>query len=61
MITSENYVYLALLFVYLPIQVVSMILPTILNLRKTKVITKEQKKARKRQFIMQGVMIIVSL
>ncbi|WHQ37154.1 membrane protein insertase YidC [Spiroplasma sp. SV19] len=59
MITSGNYVYLALLFVYLPIQVLSMILPTILNLRKTKVITKEQKKARKRQFIMQGVMIIV--
>ncbi|UZQ29597.1 MAG: membrane protein insertase YidC [Spiroplasma phoeniceum] len=59
MITSANYVYLALLFVYLPIQILSMILPTILNLRKTRIITKEQKKARKRQFIMQGVMIVV--
>ncbi|ALA98571.1 inner membrane protein translocase component YidC [Spiroplasma kunkelii CR2-3x] len=59
MITSGNYVYLTLLFVYLPIQILSMILPTILNLRKTRVITKEQKKARKRQFIMQGVMIVV--
>ncbi|RUO86483.1 membrane protein insertase YidC [Spiroplasma endosymbiont of Megaselia nigra] len=59
MITSGNYVYLSLLFVYLPIQILSMILPTILNLRKTRVITKEQKKARKRQFIMQGVMIVV--
>ncbi|WP_425380011.1 membrane protein insertase YidC [Spiroplasma endosymbiont of Stenodema calcarata] len=59
MIISGNYIYLALIFVYLPIQVLSMILPTIFNLRKTKVITKEQKKARKRQFIMQGVMIIV--
>ncbi|WP_374696706.1 membrane protein insertase YidC [Spiroplasma endosymbiont of Polydrusus formosus] len=59
MITSGNYVYLTLLFVYLSIQIISMILPTILNLRKTRVITKEQKKNRKRQFIMQGVMIIV--
>ncbi|AGM26599.1 inner membrane protein translocase component YidC [Spiroplasma syrphidicola EA-1] len=59
MIQSGNFIYLLLLLVYLPIQIVSMILPTILNLRKTKVISKEQKKARKRQFIMQGVMIIV--
>lgn len=59
MITSGHYIYLVILFVYLPIQIVSMLLPTILNLKKTKVISKEQKKARKKQFIMQGVMIIV--
>lgn len=59
MITTGHFVYLALLFVYLPIQITSMLLPTILNLKKTKVVSKEQKKARKRQFIMQGVMIIV--
>ncbi len=42
MIASGNYVYLSLLFsVYLPIQIISMILPTILNLRKTRFITKE--------------------
>lgn len=59
MITSGYWIYLVLLVIYLPIQVTSMLLPTLLNLKGKKATTPEQKKARKKQFIMQGVMIVV--
>ncbi len=57
MITSGHLIYLVILAVYLPLQVLSMFLPTILNLKNQKSITKEQKKARKKQYIIQGVMV----
>lgn len=59
MIKNGNYIYLSLLFVYLSIQIISMILPTILNINKTKIITVEHKKTRKKQFLMQVAMIVV--
>ncbi|WP_342252751.1 membrane protein insertase YidC [Spiroplasma endosymbiont of Amphibalanus improvisus] len=60
-ITEGNLIYLVLLVVYLPLQVLSMILPNILNSRRTKVVTKEQKKAKKKQYIIQGVMSVLFL
>ncbi len=59
MITSGHYIYLVVLFVYLPLQILSMFLPTILTLRSTKIVTIEQKKARRKQLIIQGVMALV--
>ncbi len=59
MIFSGHVVYLALLLVYLPIQITSVFLPTFLNLRTQKFKTAEQKKARRKQFIMQGVFVLM--
>ncbi|WP_036228379.1 membrane protein insertase YidC [Mesoplasma photuris] len=60
-ITSGNYVYLALLAAYLPLQILSMLLPTILQYIKQKsvTLTEAQRKARKKQLIMQLVMMVV--
>lgn len=55
MITTGHPIYLVILAVYLPLQIFSMFLPTILNLKSTKVVTTAQKKARKKQLIIQGV------
>ncbi len=58
-ITSGHWVYLALIAVYLPMQIMSMLLPTLLSLRSQKIVTEAQKKARRKQFIIQGVMMVV--
>lgn len=54
-------IYLVLLAVYLPLQVLSMFLPTILQYIKTKgtTLTEAQKKSRKRNLIMQIVMVVM--
>lgn len=59
MVTSGHLIYLVLLLVYLPIQVISMFLPTLLNLKSFKGNSPEQIKARRKQYIIQGVMILV--
>lgn len=59
MIMNGYYIYLILILIYLPIQIISMILPTILNLKKTKIISKKQNKIKKKQFIMQSCMMII--
>ena len=59
MITSGDFIYLSLLAVYLPMQIMSVFLPTFLNLKTEKSKTPEQKKARRKQYIMQGVFVIV--
>jgi len=58
-ISAGHLVYLAILFVYMPVQVCSMLLPMILNWKKTKSKTQEAKKAKKKQLIMQGVITLV--
>ncbi|ASP28781.1 inner membrane protein translocase component YidC [Spiroplasma corruscae] len=60
-ITSGNWVYLSLVVVYIPLQILSMFLPMILQAikRNKKNDTEQQKKARKKQLIMNGVFILV--
>ncbi len=59
MITSGHVIYLTLLAVYFPLQILSVFLPTILSLYKKENKTPEQKKAKRKQFIMQGVFVVV--
>ncbi|ALX71333.1 membrane protein insertase YidC [Spiroplasma turonicum] len=60
-ITSGNWVYLSLVVVYIPLQVISMFLPMILQAvkRTKKNDSEQQKKARKKQIIMNSVFILV--
>lgn len=60
-VTSGNMVYFSLLAVYLPLQFLSMLLPTILQFikQKSKTLTEAQRKSRKRQLIMQLVISVV--
>lgn len=60
-LTHGQPVYLALLAVYLPLQIVSMLLPTFLQYRRQKgsALSAAQKKARRRNLIIQLVMIVV--
>jgi len=60
-VTHGQPVYLALLAVYLPLQIVSMLLPTFLQYRRQKgtALPEAQKKARRRNLIIQVVMIVV--
>lgn len=68
-ITQGQWVYLAILCVYLPLQIMSMLLPLILQSikQKTSTLTEAQKKSRKKQFMMQGlfslmfIVIVVSV
>jgi len=55
--TNGEPVYISLILVYLPLQVFSMILPTLLQMinQKGQILTEAQKKARRRSFIIQGV------
>lgn len=59
--THGEPIYLVLLAVYLPLQVVSMLLPMYLQRLKTRkqVLTEAQKKSQKRNLIVQIVMIVV--
>lgn len=59
MITHGHLIYLVLLFVYLPMQLVSMFLPTLLAMKRNRITTLEQKKARRKQLIIQGVIGVV--
>ncbi|MCL8211626.1 Membrane protein insertase YidC [Mesoplasma sp. JKS002658] len=60
-VTHGQPIYLALLAVYLPLQIVSMLLPTFLQYRRQKgtALSEAQKKARRRNLIIQLVMIVV--
>ena len=60
-IKQGNWAYFALIAVYLPLQIVSMLLPQILQMfRKKKAIESEkQKKAKRKQLIIQVVFIVV--
>ncbi|AGJ90464.1 membrane protein insertase YidC [Mycoplasma putrefaciens] len=60
-ITQGNYIYITIIAIYLPLQAVSMLLPTLLQMKRQKSIslTEAQKKARKKQLIMQIVMMAV--
>ncbi len=61
MITTGHFIYLTLLVVYLPLQIISVFLPTVLSLRNQENKTPEQKKARKKQFLMQGLFVFMFL
>jgi len=54
-------VYLALIFTYLPLQILSMFLPTFLQMKKQKgkKLTEAQKKSRKRNLIMQIIFAVM--
>ncbi|AVP49555.1 membrane protein insertase YidC [Williamsoniiplasma luminosum] len=60
-LTHGEPIYIVLLVVYFPLQVVSMLLPTILQYvkQKSSTLTEAQRKARKKQLIMQLVMMVV--
>ncbi|WP_338972253.1 membrane protein insertase YidC [Spiroplasma endosymbiont of Panorpa germanica] len=60
-IQQGNWVYLSIILVYLPLQIVSMLLPTFLQMFKKNKgpVTEQQKKARKKQIIMQSVFVVV--
>lgn len=60
-VTQGNWIYFTLLAVYLPLQIFSMLLPTLLQYHKnkSKSLTEAQRKSRKRQLIMQLVMSAV--
>ncbi|AKX34730.1 inner membrane protein translocase component YidC [Spiroplasma litorale] len=60
-ITSGNWVYVSLVVVYIPLQIISMFLPMILQSikRNKKNDTEQQKKARKKQIIMNSIFILV--
>lgn len=53
---SGQWEYLGIIFVYFPIQILSMVLPMLLNRGKKKLVTKEAKAAQKKQLITQLVM-----
>ncbi|ATZ16727.1 YidC/Oxa1 family membrane protein insertase [Entomoplasma freundtii] len=60
-LTHGEPVYLALLAVYLPLQMISMLLPTLLQYvnKKSKTLTEAQRKARKKNLIMQLVFMVI--
>ncbi len=57
MMTSGHIIYVSLLAIYLPIQIISVFLPTILNLKQLKSKTPEQKKAQRKQYLMQTMFV----
>lgn len=59
--THGHFVYFTLIALYLPLQVLSMFLPTILQISKNrkKTMSEQQKKSRKKQIIMQCVFIFM--
>lgn len=59
--THGEPIYLVLLAVYLPLQIISMLLPMYLQRLKTKkqILTEAQKKTQRRNLIMQIVMLVV--
>jgi len=61
--TGGEPIYISLILVYLPLQAVSMFLPTLLQMisQKGKILTEAQKKARRRNLIMQGVMAVMMI
>lgn len=59
MITSGHFMYLLVIIIYLPTQLVSMLLPMFLNRSRQKIKTKESKAALKKQVIIQSVMIFM--
>lgn len=60
-VTSGHFVYLSLFFTYVPLQAMTVFLPTILVAVKErgKLKTEQQRKARKKQLIIQSVMVVV--
>ncbi|WP_051591882.1 membrane protein insertase YidC [Mesoplasma syrphidae] len=60
-VTNGNWIYFTLLAVYLPLQILSMLLPTLLQYHKQRniTLTEAQRKARKKQLILQLVMMVV--
>jgi YidC/Oxa1 family membrane protein insertase len=60
-VLAGHWTYFALLVVYLPLQICTMLLPLLLQLRKQRgqLLSAQQKKSRRRQFIMQGVFAVV--
>lgn len=61
MVTSGNFMYLIIIVVYVPTQLVSMLLPMFLNRSRQKIKTKESKAALKKQIIIQSIMIFMFL
>lgn len=59
MIKQGEWIYLSLLAVYLPTQSVSVLLPMLLNTKATKKANADQKRAKRKQLIMQIVFIFV--
>ena len=60
-VTNGYPVYLTLLFVYFPLQLVSNFLPTLLVWKRRAHMSHEQKKAQNKQLIIQGVIPVVFL
>nr|WP_025363631.1 membrane protein insertase YidC [Spiroplasma culicicola] len=60
-IKEGHWAYFALIAVYLPLQIVSMMLPTFLQMfkKKKKIESEQQKKAKKKQLIFQIVFIVM--
>lgn len=54
---EQQWAYLAIILIYIPIQIIQMILPMYLNRKKSKSFTKEAKAAQKKQLIMQLVFV----
>lgn len=61
MISSGHFMYLIIIIIYLPVQLVSMLLPMFLNRAQQKIKTKESKAALKKQVIIQSIMIFMFL
>lgn len=59
MIKQGEWIYLSLLAVHLPTQSVSVLLPMLLNMKATKKANADQKRAKRKQLIMQIVFIFV--
>lgn len=59
MITHGQWIYLVIVVIYLPIQLISMLLPMFLNRARQKVKTKESKAAMKKQMIIQSIFIVL--
>ncbi|MBP1524889.1 MAG: membrane protein insertase YidC [Spiroplasma ixodetis] len=61
MVTHGQFMYLIIIVIYIPTQLVSMLLPMFLNRLRQKIKTKEAKAALKKQVIIQSVMIFMFL
>lgn len=59
MITQGHYMYLIIVVIYLPTQLISMLLPMFLNRPMQKIKTKESKAAVKKQVIIQSFCILI--
>lgn len=59
MITQGHFMYLIIILIYVPTQLVSMLLPMFLNRSRQKIKTKESKAALKKQVIMQSIFILM--